>query len=431
MTAHLPTSRGRRSVTAPRVGFFGLLGAGNIGNDGSFEAVLAFVRTRYPDAALHCLCPSPEQVRARYGISASSMFWYHSRQRPLSGLAAIPLKLCGKILDAIRTAMWVRRHDVVIIPGAGVLEMSLGLGPWGLPYALFVLCASGRVCGTRVAFVSVGADVIQERSTRRLVTWSARLAHYRSYRDAYSRDAMGKMGIDTADDEVYADLAFTLPAPPEVPVVSGSVGVGVIAYHGKYEDRRQADDLYSAYIEQMKRFVRWLVDDGRQVRLFTGDRCDETAVAEILVDLRAHRRDIESTRVVAEPISSLTELMEKMQAVEFVVASRYHNVVAALKLSKPTLAIGYATKNDKLMAEVGMADFCQSIRSLDVNRLIEQFRVLESRREQLVDTMVERNRAKGRHVEQQFAALSGAVLDTAEPVAVPVASDVPSKEEVS
>jgi len=412
---HVFGKRTRSSGTAPRVGFFGLLGSGNLGNDGSLEAVLAFVRSEYPDARLHCLCPSPEQVTARYGVPASSMFWYHSLNRPPSGMAAIPVKVFGKVLDAIRTAVWVRRSDVVIVPGAGVLEMSLGLGPWGLPYALLVLCASGRLFGTKVALVSVGADVIQEASTRRLVIRAAKLAYYRSYRDTYSRDVMRRMGVDASDDEVYSDLAFTLPAPPDVPVTSRSVGVGVIAYHGKYEDRRQADDIYSSYVEQMKRFIRWLVDDGRQVRLLTGDRCDETVVREILADLRTHRPDLEPAQVVAEPVSSLADLMRQMQAVETVVATRYHNVICALKLSKPTLAIGYAKKNDRLMAKMGLGDFYQSIRSIDFERLIEQFTELQHRREQLRHAMMARNQANAERCERQFAVLSATLLPIAEP----------------
>ena len=66
----------------------------------------------------------------------------------------------------MRTASWVRRHDVVIVPGAGVLEASLPLWPWGMPYAMFLLSASGRLFGTKVALVSVGAGIINQRATR-------------------------------------------------------------------------------------------------------------------------------------------------------------------------------------------------------------------------------------------------------------------------
>ena len=48
------------------------------------------------------------------------------------------LRLSSRLLDAFRIPAWVRRHDVVIVPGAGVLEASLPLRPlehpiWTLP----------------------------------------------------------------------------------------------------------------------------------------------------------------------------------------------------------------------------------------------------------------------------------------------------------
>jgi polysaccharide pyruvyl transferase WcaK-like protein len=64
--------------------------------------------------------------------------------------------------------------------------------------------------------------------------------------------------------------------------------------------------------------------------------------------------------------------MRQMAGVDIVVATRYHNVICALKLDKPTISIGYADKNDALLAEMGLADFCQSIERLDVDLLKAQ-----------------------------------------------------------
>ncbi len=410
----LARKRKRSTGTPPRVGFFGLLGSGNFGNDGSFEAVLAFIRAKHPDAVLGCLCAGPEQVTARYGIPATPLHWYHSEYQAASGLLAIAAKTLGKGLDAIRTLSWVRRFDVVIVPGMGVLEATLPLRPWATPYALFLLCVSGRLCRTKVALVSVGANVIHQRFTRWMFTSAASLAHYRSYRDTLSRDAMRRMGVDTSNDEVYPDLAFALPVPPDVSVAERTVGVGVMAYYGGNDDRRRADEIHNAYVDKMKRFVRWLVDNDRRVRLFTGDHVDESVVTEIISDLCAHRPDLKPSRVVAESVSSLADLMQQMSSVDTVVATRYHNVLCALKLSKPTLSIGYAAKNDMLMAEMGLVDFCQSIRSLDVERLIEQFTELESRRGQLEAAMVETNLIAARRLEQQFTVLSSTLIPMAE-----------------
>jgi hypothetical protein len=47
------TGRRQRSIAAaPRVALFGLFGSGNIGNDGSLEAMLRYLRTAHPDAVI-------------------------------------------------------------------------------------------------------------------------------------------------------------------------------------------------------------------------------------------------------------------------------------------------------------------------------------------------------------------------------------------
>ncbi|MER6984337.1 hypothetical protein ABT317_47185, partial [Streptomyces carpinensis] len=148
-----------------RVGVFGLLGSGNLGNDGSLEAVLGYLRLEHPEVVVDALCGGPEVVTARYGIPATRMHWYRGEYRTASRAGSIAAKALGKLVDVVRTAAWVRRHDVVIVPGMGVLEATLPLRPWGFPYALFLLCATGRLFGTRVALVGVGAAAIGNRPT--------------------------------------------------------------------------------------------------------------------------------------------------------------------------------------------------------------------------------------------------------------------------
>ena len=234
--------------------------------------------------------------------------------RQASGTAATARKSLGRVADTVRIASWVRRHEVVIVPGMGVLEEALHLRPWQLPYDLFVLCASGRIFRTRVALVSVGANVATERLSRWLFTAAGRLAFYRSYRDALSRDAMTQQGVDTSGDHIYPDLAFGLTAPTAEPGEEQTVGIGLMDYHGNNDDRERADEIHAAYVEKMKSFTRWLVDNDRRVRLFIGDtnNSDETVVREIVADLRAHRPDLDPAWIVAESVSTFADLMRAM-----------------------------------------------------------------------------------------------------------------------
>ncbi|ARF53543.1 polysaccharide pyruvyl transferase family protein [Streptomyces gilvosporeus] len=395
--------------TPVRVGVFGLLGSGNLGNDGSLEAVLGYLRAAHPEAVVDALCGGPEAVTARFRIPATRLHWYRGEYRTASRTGAIAAKALGKLVDVFRTAAWVRRHDVVIVPGMGVLEATLPLRPWGFPYALFLLCASGRLFGTRVALVGVGAAAIGNRPTRALVRWSARLAAYRSYRDAPSRDAMRAMGVDTARDEVYPDLAFSLPTPPPSTPSGppGPVCVGVMAFHGGNDDRARAEEIHRRYLDGTIRFVRALVEEGRPVRLLTGDEVDAPVVAAIL-------DAVDSPLVTAAETSSLADLMKETAAADTVVAIRYHNLICALKTGTPVLALCYAAKSDALMDRMGLGAFCHPAREVDADRLLDQFRALEKRSAELRRTLTERNLAAARQLERQFAALTTALFPAAD-----------------
>jgi polysaccharide pyruvyl transferase WcaK-like protein len=415
------TAKRDRFSAAPVVGLFGKLGSGNIGNDASMETMLNYLKADHPNAVLDAMCSSPKEVRSEYGIDAIALLWYEKflrwyqkirRRDEPSALTAIMLKALGKGIDVFRTASWVRRHDVVVVPGMGVLESSLRHRPRGFPYSLFLLSATGRVFGTKVALVSVGANVTPPGLTRWLLTQAARLAYYRSYRDTASRDTMRQQGVNTAQDPVYPDLVFGLPTPPADAGDARIVGIGVMDYHGSSYDRKQAENLYISYVEQMKIFVRWLVDSGHKVRLFVGDTngSDDRVAQEIMTDIRVHRPNLEPARLVAEPVYTYEYLMRAIAPVGIVVAARYHGVLCALKLSKPTISIGYGAKHNNLMADMGLSEFCQSIRSLDVAKLVEKFKELEGRSEQLRQTMKERNMAKAQLLDDQFKELSAALF---------------------
>jgi polysaccharide pyruvyl transferase WcaK-like protein len=397
----------RQSGCGPRVGLFGLLGSGNIGNDISMQSVLVYLRASHPDAIIDAMCMGPKRVQDNAGIDAIPLLWYQRYEGRFSGIPAAALKVIGKGIDAIRTAAWVRRHDVVIVPGMGVLEASTPINPWGVPYALFLLSACGRLFGTKVALVSVGATIINQPAVRWFSTWAARLASYRSYRDSRSRDAMRQRGLDVSKDRIYPDLVFAVPPVSAEPGTARTVGVGVMAYYGTNDDRGRADEIHSSYTATMTRFIQWLLDDGREVRLFIGDASDMETIADIVGALRVSHPGAVPGRVLAEKITSFTELMHAMAPVGSVVATRYHNVMCALKLGKPAISLGYSGKNISLMEEMGLPEFWQHANDISFDRLIEQFTKLEANAAQIRAVLTERNAELAARLAEQFG-----VLDT-------------------
>jgi polysaccharide pyruvyl transferase WcaK-like protein len=406
------TRRGKGRAMAPRVGIFGKVGAGNLGNDASMESLLAYLERDHPDAVIDVMCTGPDVVHDRYGIDAINLFWHN--QFHASGMTSTMLKVIGRGLDTFRTAAWVRRHDVVFVPGAGILEASLPMVPRGWPYALFLLSAYGKVFGTKVAFPSVGAGAVNQRMTRWLTNSAARNAFYRSYRDVGAREAMRQRGIDVSNDHVYPDLAFALPAPTGAVEDERLVAVGVMHYEGTNDERKQAAEISRKYEADMKRFVRWLVDNGRKVLLIVGDvnGSDGRVVNDILADLRASVPDLDPATVTAAEVESYSDVMRALLPTTSVVAIRYHNVLCSLKMSKPTISIGYSPKHDVLMANMGLPEFAQAVSKLDVDELIERFIELERKAPELRDILRGHNKAKVEGLTGLFTELSEVLFGT-------------------
>ncbi len=111
------------------------------------------------------------------------------------------------------------------------------------------------------------------------------------------------------------------------------------------------------------------------MRLLTGDIGDQVAVSEMAQKVRGSmsKDDTDKGAVIFEETTDLHQLMQQIEQTDMVVASRYHNIVCALKMGKPLISIGYNDKNDYLMAEFNQIPFCQRIETLDLDRLQGQF----------------------------------------------------------
>lgn len=401
--------------TGVRVGLFGRLGSGNLGNDASMEAVLAFLESAAPGAVVDCLCSGPQRVTGRYGLPAEQLLWLNApvvsrsrlvrKARTLAGIAL------GAVIDTWRISAWVRRHEVVIVPGMGVLESTLPERPWQLPYATFVMAAAGRLFGTKLCLVSVGATVIEQRLTRLLFVTAARLATYRSLRDRDSLTAAVSMGMAEDKDPVYPDLVFSLETPEVSPVLTGAVGVGVMAYYGGPGERSRAEEIHAGYTAKMTRFVLRLAEKGRSVRLLIGDAADEAVVLEILAGVRSRWPGPGQAPVCYDRPDSIDDIMHQLTLVDDVVGTRFHTVLAALKLARPTVAVAYGNKHGALMSAMGVREFVQDIDALDIDALEKQLDALDSDRAHIVRTLAERSRSAAGQLDDQFAVLAADLFE--------------------
>jgi polysaccharide pyruvyl transferase WcaK-like protein len=375
-----------------KIAFFGHFGWGNFGNESTLQAMLYYLRRRAPDIEFNCICTGPEVVTAAYNITAlpsREVAWrswgvHNSLARVIQRLVVdIPSEIY-RWLKCLKTLWDV---DALIIPGTGVLTDAYTLFDWG-PYDMFRWSVAAKLCRCKLLFVSVGAGPIYSRVGRFFVKAALYLADFRSYRDQSTLQYLRGIGFRSGNDPVYPDLAFSLP---ETVIPRGHesegrrlvVGLGLMEYAGKYSVERPSSAVYSAYLETFVEFVKWLLAHEYNVRLLIGDLVDTPVTREFRALLKERSVTHEAERIIDERVASVEDLLSQIAATDLVVATRFHNVLLALLLNKPSIAISFHHKCFSLMNRLGLSEYCQDINRLSAERLIEQFCDLEKNAETL------------------------------------------------
>jgi polysaccharide pyruvyl transferase WcaK-like protein len=339
---------------------YGFLGMGNVGNEASLTAFLNQLRAVQPQARVWCLGMGAEDVERRHGIPARRL----TTSRPGSSRVA---RLFARLADIPRTWWLIGRADTVVVPGMGVFETSLGgSNPFGLAYWLAVVAVGARLRRRRLLLISVGADRSRPNpATTFLFRHTLRLATYCSFRDEVSARAARKMAGTSLAVPVRPDLAFALP-PPECsgPRAPGRIVVGVMRF-GPRDD----PSVMGQYRAKLVRAISSLVHEGASIRLVIGDVADLPLADEIADAVRSYC-EVDEARVAVSHADNQNDLMAEMAGAEVVVASRYHNVIAALRVGVPVVSLGYAGKNAALLERFGLAELDQPIEEFDPDVLL-------------------------------------------------------------
>jgi polysaccharide pyruvyl transferase WcaK-like protein len=364
-----------------RVAFYGYLGSGNIGNDATLETVLGWLRFHYPDIEVRCITIAPSEISAKYGIPSVPLAWRSSAQAANRVTGAFR-KVLGRLHDVPRSYALAGSVDAVIVPGMGVLEETLGVRPWGLPLWLFLIAAACRLRGRRFLLLDVGAERAANPLTRWLNVATVRLSTHVSYRDSSSAAALARAGA--LDQETVApDLAFAHPAPTNAMPEPRRLVVGVMAYYGPGDDPIRGVHVRNRYVATLATAMGQLADAGNQVVLVGGDRVDVDVAREIRAAVLAERSGLVEEAILVREFTTFSELTNEMMRADVVIASRFHNLICALRLARPTVSVGYASKNRHLMQALGLDDYCQDIEHLDARQLVAQVRAAREKGETL------------------------------------------------
>jgi polysaccharide pyruvyl transferase WcaK-like protein len=315
-------------------------------------------------------------------------------------------------LEALTT---LKRTDVLIIPGTGLLTDAYGLMSWG-PYNLFKWSFIAKLRGCKVLFVSVGAGPIDTRRGRWLVKSALALADFRSYRDNATKEYLNSLGAAAANDRVYPDLAFSIVdeiAPGAIarrrrPIV----GLGLMLYHGALSSDQQRQITYTAYLEKLALFAKWLLARDYDIRLLIGELSDKPVIMEFktLLKNRLGSGVFEENRIMDDPVGSVEDLLGQLAETDAVVATRFHNILLALALNKPVISISFHQKCTSLMQDMGLEQYSQDIKQLDGEELIEQFCKIEKNAGRLRHMIRKKVEDRRKALDEQYKLIFGDLL---------------------
>jgi len=400
------TSRPARKTVA----LFGMFGVGNLGNECTLVAMAHNIRRFLPGAEVCCICGGPEDTTARYHLPA-----FPIRELSLAPMNNRLLRLLRKIvvgipLELYRWAKAFKRLNascMLVMTGTGMLS-DVGILPLGLHYDILRWSIVAKLRRCKLLFVSVGVGPVRHPLSRFLIKTALWMADYRSYRDTFSKDYVKEMGIATEGDALYPDLAFSFPTSmlPRVRNRDGHgtvIGLGLITNDRKRATSEKVEGIYDDYISKVCTFVVWLIAHKYTVRLLIGDVVYDSRVRQDLMTfLERSGVKYDGGQIIDEPARSVDELLSQLADTDIVVASRFHNVLLALLLGKPVVAISFHEKVDSLMGAMGLTQFCQDIEHVDVNKLIDQLTALEDNAESIKHEGERRSQIYRSALEEQY-----------------------------
>jgi polysaccharide pyruvyl transferase WcaK-like protein len=394
-----------------KVGFFGHFGTNNFGNEATLHVMLHHLTDRFPNAEITCICSGPEAVTAVHGIKAFPISpvvarKWHSNHRMIRFLRKVFIGMPCELYRWLLAFRMFKKADLFIIPGTGLLTDAYSIFGWG-PYSLFKWALMAKAGGCKLLFVSVGAGPLYGVLGKYFVKTALSFADFRSYRDRPSKAYLERIGFPVREDRLFPDLVFSLPEaeiPPDRRTKAGRpvVGLGLMEYAGKYSIEHPSRAVYLSYLENLVVFVEWLLAHGYEIRLLIGDTCDTGVKQDLRSLLKERLGTYDDSRITDRPISSVPQLLAELAETDIVAATRFHNVLLALLLNKPVVAISFHHKCTALMNEMGLAEYCHDINHMNASRLMEQFLDVEKNTDKLKQRIREKVEQFRNDLDEQY-----------------------------
>ncbi len=394
-----------------KIALFGIYGGGNLGNEATLAATIHMLRKRLPHVQV-VLVSDPPQSDA--SLEKFPDLYPHDPIPIDRFIEKIPYRLRTYIVPTIQLVieslrgMKIRKYstdfDLFLVSGTGIAD-DFYQTPFDTPLSLLRWCKAVHANKTKVRFISIGAGPVAHWLSRRWFRKSLQIADFRSYRETTSRDFAVSIGLNDGSETVLPDIVFSLPItdylaryqiswPPKV------IGLGIMYYKGWNQPEEEGQVIYDSYKDKLVTLVNALLDCGYIVRIVIGNRTSDKQISNEL-SLRLASVD-NHNQLVFNTINTYDDVITEIAHSDLVIASRFHNVLKSLLLQRPVISIGYACKNDDLMDEMGLSEYCHHIESFEVNKVLDQVDLLSALPEPPIHQVLQKNVEYKDLLEDQF-----------------------------
>jgi len=403
-----------------KIAFFSLFGVGNLGNEITLQTILSHARKYFPDEEFKCICEDVTDTSLTYGLPAfpisnrfprkSAAKWYMRSTNPIVRLLRqLLIGTPREFLDWFRIFHILIGVNTLIFPGTGYLTDAHS-NALGWPYYVFKWSLIARLLRRRVLFVSVGAGPIYHPLSKWLIKSALSLAHYRSFRDTSTLTCLRMIGFSRDNDPVYPDLVFNLdrvvlPSPHVYKRTRPVIGIGLMDDPGRLIVETPSNATHLSYLRALRTLVHWLLIRDYDVRLLIGDVYDIPVTRYFIESLKHNGLRGSRGHLFNEPAASVDQLLSQIASTDLVVATRFHNVLLSLLLEKPVIGITFHHKGVSLMTQMGLAEYCLDINTLDAQRLIQQFCELKNDADRVKSVIRQKTNECREALDQQYAAI--------------------------
>lgn len=401
----------------PVVGIFGHYGNENLGDEAIIQACVQRMPEHIPDVELRLFSSKPQDSESRYGLPAFPIRYLppgtltpseqielererkvdHTGQSKLAANKPNPVKKLLKsvpflwsLLRAVKSTprvivafsrecgfLWVSRKrvkslDLLVVTGSNQFLDNFG-GPWGFPYTLMKWTWLAWSAGVPVAYASVGAGPLDEKTSHRLIHLALRKADFLSFRDKPSRILVDPDG--RFNGKVFPDIAFAIDYPSQKRAPEGGddyrplVAINAMAVYDARYWYIKDPARYQDYVEKLTQFVQDLDARGYRPMLFATQVKDRNVIKDILDGLRNAGCEESFISTLYREHSSVDEMLSFLQSTDIVVPTRFHGTVLGLWAGKPTIGICYYRKAADLLGEFGQKRFAFDIDAVTVDEL--------------------------------------------------------------